>query len=148
MRRPVPWFTVLAVLVLAGCQQGKTTETTPPSPAPAQTSQAPQAQAASPEKEVVTPSGLHYQDLVVGDLEEVRRMALLGLGIAFLPERLAAPEVGAGRLWLLGGDHPGWGVDIFVITDPKAPRQLIRRLFIEEIRRQQEAGASPADKPH
>jgi FKBP-type peptidyl-prolyl cis-trans isomerase len=58
---------VLAVLALAGCQQGKTTEATPPSPAPAETSQAPQAQATSPEKEVVTPSGLHYQDLVVGD---------------------------------------------------------------------------------
>ena len=69
MRRPQYWLAVFAVLVLAGCQQGKsgeathtaTPETSGPKaakpPAPAQTAAA----------EITTASGLKYQDLVVGN---------------------------------------------------------------------------------
>jgi LysR family transcriptional regulator, transcriptional activator for bauABCD operon len=71
------------------------------------------------------------------DLDEVKRLVLLGMGIGFLPEQLAAQDVAAGRLWPLGTEHAGWGADIFIITHPAAPRQAIRRLFIEEIHHQQ-----------
>jgi DNA-binding transcriptional LysR family regulator len=88
------------------------------------------------------------------DLDELKRLVLLGLGIGFLPEQLAAPEVAAGRLWPLGTEHTGWGADIFIITHPAASRQTIRRLFIEEIHRQQLAsgtfprvGSLPANGP-
>ncbi len=69
MKRLTYGLAVLAVLALAGCQQGKTTETaaktTPPAAAqkPADTTAA--APTATPE--VTTPSGLKYQDLVVGN---------------------------------------------------------------------------------
>jgi DNA-binding transcriptional LysR family regulator len=67
-------------------------------------------------------------------LEEAKRLTMLGVGLCFLPEAYAKPDVDAGRLWpLLVGD----GVprtSIFVVTDPNNPAQISRELFIAEIR--------------
>jgi len=69
MSRPTYWLAALAIIALAGCQQGKSGESTP-SPSTVSTTQqsarpaVPQATAA---REVTTPSGLKYQDLVVGN---------------------------------------------------------------------------------
>jgi FKBP-type peptidyl-prolyl cis-trans isomerase len=67
MSRPTYWLAALAIIALAGCQQGKSGEATPKPAAPVtqETAQpaAPQAAAA---KEITMPSGLKYQDLVVG----------------------------------------------------------------------------------
>ena len=69
MRRPTYWLAAFAIMALAGCQQGKSGEPTP-SPSTSTTTQkaappaAPQAAAA---REVTTPSGLKYQDLVLGN---------------------------------------------------------------------------------
>jgi FKBP-type peptidyl-prolyl cis-trans isomerase FkpA len=54
MRRPTYWLAAFAILALAGCKQGKSTETAAP------------AQPAAPPV-VTTSSGLKYQDLVVGN---------------------------------------------------------------------------------
>ena len=69
MRRPTYVVAAFAVLILAGCQQGKSKEASPPvnSPAPAQESAAALAPPASAAKAVSLPSGLVYQDLVVGN---------------------------------------------------------------------------------
>ncbi len=62
---------VLAAVVIAltGCQQGKTGESAPPStpPAAAQKPVEPAAPAPAAGQEITTPSGLKYQDLVVGN---------------------------------------------------------------------------------
>ena len=69
MSRPTCWLAALAIIALAGCQQGKSGESTP-SPSTSPTTQQP-AQPAAPQamaaKEVTTSSGLKYQDLVVGN---------------------------------------------------------------------------------
>jgi DNA-binding transcriptional LysR family regulator len=65
---------------------------------------------------------------------ELRRLAILSLGICFLPDRFAAPDVEAGRLWPLTPDFRDWVADIYLITNPEAPRQQLLRLFIEEVR--------------
>jgi FKBP-type peptidyl-prolyl cis-trans isomerase FkpA len=69
MRRSTYWLTALAIIALAGCQQSKPGVATPSKSTPPATQQsakpaAPQAAAAN---EVTTPSGLKYQDLVVGN---------------------------------------------------------------------------------
>ena len=68
------------------------------------------------------------------NLAELRRLAILGLGICFLPDHFAAPDVEAGRLWPLTPDCQDWGLDIYMITNPDAPRQQLQRLFIDEVR--------------
>jgi peptidylprolyl isomerase len=69
MSRLTYGLAVLALIALAGCQQGKSGESTP-SPSTSPTTQQ-SAQPAAPQttaaREVTTPSGLKYQDLVVGD---------------------------------------------------------------------------------
>jgi FKBP-type peptidyl-prolyl cis-trans isomerase FkpA len=68
MRRPTYWLAILAILALAGCQQGTSTESAPPStPEAAEQSSESAAQEAPEAEEVTTRSGLKYQDLVVGD---------------------------------------------------------------------------------
>ena len=68
MSRPTYWLAALAIIALAGCQQGKPGEATPPPSSTPTTQQS--AQPAAPQttaaKMVTTPSGLKYQDLVVG----------------------------------------------------------------------------------
>jgi peptidylprolyl isomerase len=69
MSRPTYWLAALAIIALAGCQQGKSGEsaqapsTSPTTQQPAQ----PEAPPATAAREVTTPSGLKYQDLVVGN---------------------------------------------------------------------------------
>jgi FKBP-type peptidyl-prolyl cis-trans isomerase len=68
MRRSTYWLATLAIIALAGCQQGKSGESTLPQPTPTTTRQP--AQPAAPQAtaiEVTTPSGLKYQDLVLGN---------------------------------------------------------------------------------
>ncbi|OHV65485.1 hypothetical protein LCM4577_29505 [Mesorhizobium sp. LCM 4577] len=66
-------------------------------------------------------------------LEEAKRLAILGIGLCFLPEGYAQTDVEAGRLWPLiaGGDVPR--NDIFIVTDPQSPEHIARDLFIAEI---------------
>jgi DNA-binding transcriptional LysR family regulator len=66
-------------------------------------------------------------------LDEARRLTLLGVGICFLPEGFADPDVKAGRLWPLvqEGEYPA--VPVFIITNPLAPRKLARQLLLSEL---------------
>jgi len=65
-------------------------------------------------------------------LEEAKRLTVLGVGLCYLPEGLAQPDVDAGKLWpLLGDDIPR--MDVFAIHNPKGSRQTIRRRFIETL---------------
>ncbi|RUU56709.1 hypothetical protein EOD04_30710, partial [Mesorhizobium sp. M2C.T.Ca.TU.009.01.2.1] len=66
-------------------------------------------------------------------LEEAKRLAILGVGLCFLPEGYAQTDVEAGRLWPLiaGGEVPR--NDIFIVTDPQSPEHIARDLFIAEI---------------
>jgi DNA-binding transcriptional LysR family regulator len=73
-------------------------------------------------------------------LEEARRLAILGVGLCFLPEGYVEPDVAAGRLWPLLGKRGLPAMEIYVIINPKAPQHRSRELFIEELRRMLEAG--------
>jgi len=80
-------------------------------------------------------------------LEEAKRLAVLGVGIGFLPEAYAAPEVESGRLWpLLPPGAPAPTMEIFVITNPRAPRHPAAERLLEIIRRRKLGGlrARPA----
>ena len=66
-------------------------------------------------------------------LDEAKRLAILGVGICFLPDGFADPHVKAGRLWPLieQGELPS--MPVYVITNPRAPRKLARQLLLSEI---------------
>ena len=66
-------------------------------------------------------------------LDEAKRLTSLGIGICFLPEAFAAPDVAEGRLWplLAAAEQPS--MPIFVITNPRAPNKLARALLLAEI---------------
>ena len=66
-------------------------------------------------------------------LEEAKRLAILGIGLCFLPEGYARPDVDAGKLWspLVGPDVPT--TNMYVVTDPSVPGHAARELFIAEI---------------
>ncbi len=65
-------------------------------------------------------------------LEEAKRLTILGVGICFLPEGYAAPEVASGRLWPLLGQRSIPSMPIYIITNPKGPAHMSRQLFIDE----------------
>ena len=67
-------------------------------------------------------------------LEEAKRLAILGIGICFLPEGLAAPDVHAGRLWPLNRGPDAPAMDIYVITNATAPRAAAVQRFLDELR--------------
>lgn len=69
-------------------------------------------------------------------LEEVRRLAVLGVGICFLPEAFASEDVARGRLHpvLPRGDDPA--SDILLISNPRAPAHRARDVLLEHFRRQ------------
>jgi FKBP-type peptidyl-prolyl cis-trans isomerase FkpA len=69
MSRPTYWLAALAIIALAGCQQGKPGEATPPPTSSPTTQQSAQPAVPPPAaaQVVTTPSGLKYQDLVVGN---------------------------------------------------------------------------------
>jgi DNA-binding transcriptional LysR family regulator len=69
-------------------------------------------------------------------LEEAKRLTALGVGICFLPVGFALPEVEKGTLWPLLPNSTEPAMDIFIITNPTAPRHLARELLLEELWRQ------------
>ena len=66
-------------------------------------------------------------------LEEAKRLAILGVGLCFLPDGYAEPDVAAKRLWPLLSAASSPSMDIFVMTNPNSPPQLSRHLFIDEV---------------
>lgn len=66
-------------------------------------------------------------------LEEAKRLAMLGVGLCFLPEAYAQPDVDAGRLWPLLAGEEAPRTNIYVVTCPNNPAQISRELFIAEI---------------
>jgi len=66
-------------------------------------------------------------------LDEAKRLTSLGIGICFLPEAFAAPDVEAGRLWPLLENAEQPCMPVFVITNPRAPSKLARHLLLAEI---------------
>lgn len=77
-------------------------------------------------------------------LEEAKRLAVLGVGLCFLPDGYAEPDVAAKRLWPLMSAAAAPSMDIFVMTNPNSPPQLSRHLFVEEVAsvlRRNEAGS-------
>lgn len=69
------------------------------------------------------------------NLEEARRLAVLGLGICLLPERMAAADVRKGNLWPLTSKSLATGCDIYAISNRNAPKRLVTEIFMEEVRR-------------
>ncbi len=78
-------------------------------------------------------------------LEEARRLLQLGMGIGFLPEGFARPDVERGRLWPLTVQNPDTSLRIYAITNPKAPRRLPRIFLLNEI---EQAYAEPPGPKH
>jgi len=66
-------------------------------------------------------------------LEEVKRLAILGAGICFLPEAYAEPDVKNGRLSPVTNCEDQPSIDIFVITNPSAPHNLAVLRFLKEL---------------
>jgi DNA-binding transcriptional LysR family regulator len=66
-------------------------------------------------------------------LDEAKRLTILGVGICFLPEAFAAPDVETGRLWPLLRHEDQPCMPVFVITNPRAPGKLARQLLLAEI---------------
>ena len=77
---------------------------------------------------------------VTEHLEEARRLTVLGVGLCFLPEGYAAPDVATGRLWPLLGARGLPSMEIYIITNPNGPPHLSRRLFIAEFKAAINAG--------
>ncbi len=76
-------------------------------------------------------------------LEEAKRLTILGVGICFLPEGYAAPEVASGRLWPLLGKRSIPSMPIYIITNPKGPAHMSRQLFIDEFMTMMEQDSTP-----
>jgi len=68
-------------------------------------------------------------------LEEAKRLAVAGVGICFLPEAFARPEVRVGRLWAISSGRRGPTMALYVITNPKAAGHLAGQLFLAELRK-------------
>lgn len=72
-------------------------------------------------------------------LGEARRLTLAGLGLCILPEALAADDVTSGALWPVTERFEDMSCDIFVISNPHAPRKAAKDAFItmlEEVARE------------
>lgn len=76
--------------------------------------------------------GLHVAGLSE-HIDEARRLTALGIGVCFLPEPFAAPDVEAGRLWPLLQESERPTTPIFVITNPRSHHKLARQLLLAEI---------------
>ena len=66
-------------------------------------------------------------------LEEAKRLAILGIGLCFLPEGYAQPDVDGGRLWPLVSGSKVPRTEMFVVTDPQSPAHAARDRFIAEV---------------
>jgi DNA-binding transcriptional LysR family regulator len=69
-------------------------------------------------------------------LDEVKRMAIQGVGLCFLPEEFVRAEVDRGQLWPLMPENAVHFLELFVITRTAAPVQLPGRLFLDELERE------------
>ncbi|MCP4328257.1 MAG: LysR family transcriptional regulator [Alphaproteobacteria bacterium] len=67
-------------------------------------------------------------------LEEARRLAVLGVGICFLPDAFVAREVADGLLHPLLPDADEPAMDILIITNPGAPTHAARDRLLDEFR--------------
>ncbi len=67
-------------------------------------------------------------------LEEARRLAILGVGICFLPEAFVSSDVADGKLHpvLARGKDPA--SDIFLISNPDAPSHRARDILLDHFR--------------
>lgn len=81
-------------------------------------------------------------------LEEAKRLAILGVGLCFLPEGFAEPDVRAGHLWPVLAKSQQPQMAIFVITNPNAPRHLAGQLFLDELSRRLAASRAPTRGKH
>jgi DNA-binding transcriptional LysR family regulator len=79
------------------------------------------------------------------NLEEARRLAVLGLGICLLPERMAAADVRKGTLWPLTSRSLGPACDIYAMSNRHAPKRLVTDRFMEEVSKK--ANRAVANKP-
>lgn len=70
---------------------------------------------------------------VTEHLEEAKRLTLIGVGLCFLPEGYAAPEVATGRLWPLLSAEGAPRMDIFIIENPNGTRRIPSVKFREEL---------------
>ncbi|MFA7306709.1 MAG: LysR family transcriptional regulator [Hyphomicrobium sp.] len=81
------------------------------------------------------------------NLEEAKRLAILGLGICLLPERMAAADVRKGALWPVTPRSLGTACDIYAISNRHVPKRLATELFIEEVTRKAvQAAQATAEK--
>lgn len=67
------------------------------------------------------------------NLEEAKRLAVLGLGVCLLPERMAAADVKKGLLWPLTSRTLGTACDVYAISNNHAPKRLVTEIFMEEV---------------
>jgi DNA-binding transcriptional LysR family regulator len=82
------------------------------------------------------------------NLEEAKRLAILGVGICLLPARMAAPDVKNGLLWPLTSRTRGIvGCDVYAITNTHAPKRLITEIFMEEVVRKSTPNPTPKAEP-
>jgi LysR family transcriptional regulator, transcriptional activator for bauABCD operon len=68
-------------------------------------------------------------------LDEAKRLTVLGVGIGFLPVAFAERDVAEGRLWPLTTSSSEPAMEIYVITNPSAPRHLAGELFVKALSR-------------
>ncbi len=72
-------------------------------------------------------------------LEEAKRLAIMGVGICFLPEKFARRDVERERLWPVLDSSYGPTMDLYLITNPLAPRHRACELFCDELAEQMPA---------
>lgn len=70
---------------------------------------------------------------ITSHLEEAKRLAILGIGICFLPEEYAQEDVAKGRLWCLTPRMNELSLKIFLITESNSSKNILKRIFIEEL---------------
>ncbi|MFZ1725864.1 MAG: LysR family transcriptional regulator [Albidovulum sp.] len=66
-------------------------------------------------------------------LDEAKRLATLGVGLCFLPEGYAQPDVDLGRLWPLISGKNTPSSTLYVLTYPKAEHKAARDLFLADL---------------
>ncbi len=67
------------------------------------------------------------------DVDELRRMIEIGLGIGFLPLHLAAPHEQSGSLWRLPPYDKVPSADIYLICNPATNFNPAERIFLDQV---------------